>query len=418
MEKIKQFLITNKSAFILLIGVTIGGLIGFVFKEDAAVLEPFGTLFLNMIQAIVVPLIFLTISSSIGHIKTSGRVGKLLGTMLIVFVITAVIAASVGFIATRFKVINPEDTKVLVASLDDNEVVESEDINFLDKTVNLVSTDDFANLLSKNNIVALIVISVLTGIAIQRTKPKSNKFQEVLDSATEVVEKCIQFIMYYAPFGLGCYFAAFVGRFGAGIAVGYIRIFIISIIACAFEYFVIFSLYAVIGGGIVGLKEYWKHIIMPSLAALSTSSSAACIPLNIKASQDMGVSKEIANTTIPLGTNFHKEGTIITLSIQIAFIACLFGKSVSFFELIGLTILCNLMVVAVPLGAAVAASAFVLTTLGCPLSAYPLMLVAGQLFDVQETIVNVAGNNVSVMLVSRFVDGKDWNKGKKKTKES
>lgn len=418
MDKVRSFIMTNKSAFILLSGVTIGGLIGFVFKEDAVVLEPFGTLFMNMIQAIIVPLIFLTITASLGHIKSSERVGKLLGTMLIVFLITSVIAASVGCVASKFMIVNPEDTKAMVASLDDIEVVESEELNFLDKTVNLVSTDDFANLLSKNNIVALIVISLLTGIAIQKTKPKSDKFLEVLDSATVVVEKCIQFIMYYAPFGLGCYFAAFVGRFGAGISAGYIRAFIISLAACAFVYFAVYSIYAFIGGGIVGLKCYWKHIIVPSLTALSTTSSAACMPVNIKAALDIGVPKEIANTTISLGTNFHKEGTIINGAIQVAFIACLFGKSISFLEVMSLTLLGSLMVVAVPLGATVTVSIFQLTVLGCPLSAYPLLLVFGQLVDVQDTILNVAGNNVSAMLVSRFVDGKNWNKNEKKTGES
>ena len=141
----------------------------------------------------------------------------------------------------------------------------------------------------------------------------------------EVLQNFIKIIMYYAPIGLGCYFASFVGTFGSSVAVGFLKTFIIYTIACIFVYFLIYSIYAYLAGGKVGFKNYWSNIIPATVTALATCSSAASIPVNANCAKKIGVSNDIAETTIPLGTSFHKDGSIIGSVFKIMFLVYLFN---------------------------------------------------------------------------------------------
>ena len=161
---------------------------------------------------------------------------------------------------------------------------------------------------------------------------KGKQVKEFVQSANEVVANIVKIIMYYAPIGLGCYFAAFVGSFGASIAVGYLKTFVIyTIVAIAF-YFVMYTIYAWIAGGTKGIRAFWKNALPSTLTALATCSSAASIPVNIECSKKMGVPEDIAETTIPLGTSFHKDGSIIGSVFKIMFLVCLFGTNISGFD--------------------------------------------------------------------------------------
>ena len=159
-----------KSMFFLLVGIILGGVIGVIFKEKASVLAPFGNLFINMLLVIIVPLIFLTISTSIGNMKTPRRFGKIIVTTIIVFIVTSVISTLVGLMFTRVRLVDVKDSSKIIKSLSYGSNEKNESINFLDRTVNTISTNDFVNLLSKDNMIALIVFSSLVGFAILKCK--------------------------------------------------------------------------------------------------------------------------------------------------------------------------------------------------------------------------------------------------------
>ena len=95
--------------------------------------------------------------------------------------------------------------------------------------------------------------------------------------------------MYYAPIGLGCYFAALVGSFGANIALGYAKTFIIYLVVSVLYYFIMYTVYAFIAGKKKGVKIFWKNAIPPTVTALATCSSAASIPVNMEATSNMEV---------------------------------------------------------------------------------------------------------------------------------
>lgn len=322
------FLKTYKQTLILVAAIIIGAIVGVIWGEGAAVLSPLGDIFLNLMFVIIVPLIFLTISTSISKINTPKRVGKILGTIVLVFVITSLVSVLIGLFATYpFDLVTSEDGEKILAELGTEEAT-TEELSVLKRTVNALTVNDFSKILSKDNIIAIVVFAIIFGFAIRMAGEKAKATQDLLESLTEVIMKVITIIMYYAPIGLGCYFASFIGKFGTSIAIGYLKTFVIYTIACLICFFGVYTLYAFIAGGKEGVKRFWRYVLPATLTALATCSSAASIPVNLQTAKNIGVSDDIAETMIPLGTSFHKDGSIIGSVFKAMFLVCLFGTNV------------------------------------------------------------------------------------------
>lgn len=402
----KKIIKNYKQSIILIGSLIIGTIVGLIFKEKATVLEPLGTLFINMLLVVVVPLIFLSITTSIGKIDKPKRVGKILRSIIIAFVFTSLVSVVIGLTSLKIRLVDSGDANKITALLDESTDV-SDDASVLDKLVNSVSTNDFVNLLSKNNILALIVISILSGLAINKSGEKGKSFLKVLDSAYEVLQSLIKILMYYAPIGLGCYFASFTGTFGASVTQGFVKMLVIYTILVLFVYFVIYSLYAYMAAGKIGVKKYWANIIPASVTALSTCSSAASIPVNTECAKKIGVSEDIASPTITLGTSFHKDGSIIGSVFKIMFLVYLFDMPVSGIKVLGVSLLATILVTAVPIGGGTISEMLILKLMGFPVAALPILTIIATIIDAPATLLNVTGDCASSMLVSRMVDGKD-----------
>lgn len=421
----KKILSNYKSTIILLVAIIVGAIVGIVFQEKATILSPLGDLFLNLLLVIIVPLIFLTITTSIAKMKQPKRLGKIVISIIGVFLFTSIIAVLIGFASTYFvKLVNPEDGEQIKSALEettqhseDTEEAEEEELSIADRTVNLLTVNDFSKILSKDNIIALLVFSIMFGIATNMAGEKGKPVYDFLVSANEVVANIVKIIMYFAPIGLGCYFAALVGSFGASIAVGYLKTFIIyTIVAVAF-YFIMYTLYAFLAGGKDGIKAFWKNVVPSTITALATCSSAASIPVNIECSKKMGVPDDIAETTIPLGTSFHKDGSIIGSVFKIMFLVCLFGTSLAttsdVIGVLGVALIANLLVTAVPIGGGTISEMLIISMMGYPVAALPILTIIATIIDPPATMLNVVGDTVSSMMVARVVDGKDWLKKNK-----
>ena len=403
----KKFLKNYRGTLILLFSVILGAIIGIIFKEKCEVLKPFGDIFLNLLLVSIVPLIFLTISTSIGKMENPKRIGKILGTIIGVFIFTSLVACIVGFLVTKpINLVNVSDTEKIKSIFE--VVEETEKVNIMESTVNLLTVNDFSKLLSKGNIIALLVFSIIVGIAINMSKEKGEKFKEVLISANEVMQNIIKIIMYYAPIGLGCYFAYLIGTFGASIGAGFLKTFIIYIVVCVLFYFIFYTLYAFIAGGKKGVVVFWKNVLAPTVTSIATCSSAASIPVNTKAAKAMGVPDDIAETTIPMGTSFHKDGSIIGSVFKIMFLVCLFGGNVSTIKILGVALLANLLITGVPIGGGTISEMMILSLMGYPFEALPILTMIATIIDPPATCLNVVGDTVSSMMVSRIVEGRNW----------
>lgn len=410
----KNFVKNYKSTLILLGSIILGTIIGLIFKEKATVLSPFGDLFINLLLVIIVPLIFLTLTTSIGKMKQPKRIGKILTAVFGVFIVTSLISVFVGILSTKaFRLIDTQDTNAIKEILNTEVIAGDEEINYLDKTIKTISVSDFSLLLTRDNMIALIVFSILFGISINISKDKGKKLLEVLDSTNSVLQSFIKIIMYYAPIGLGCYFASLVGTFGGEIALGYGKTFIIYTIVAILFYLIVYTLYAFIAAGKNGVVAYWKNIIPATVTSIATCSSAASIPVNTECAKKIGVPNDIAETTIPLGTNFHKDGSIIGSVFKIMFLVYLFGSDVSLLTIVGVALLATLLVTAVPIGGGTISETLIITMLGFPISALGMLTIIATIIDPPATMLNVVGDSASSMLVARIVDGKNWLKRKK-----
>ena len=195
----KKFLSNYKSTIILLVAIIVGSIVGIVFKEKATILSPLGDLFLNLLLVIIVPLIFLNITTAISKMKQPKRLGKIIVSIIGVFIVTSIIAVLIGFASTYFvKLVDTEDGEQIKASL--TEAVEeetTEEMSIADRTVKLLTVNDFSKLLSKDNIIALLVFSIMVGIAINMSGEKGEPFRKILESANDVMGNIVRIIMYY-----------------------------------------------------------------------------------------------------------------------------------------------------------------------------------------------------------------------------
>lgn len=412
----KKLLSNYKSTIILLVSIIIGAIVGFIFKEKATVLSPLGDIFLNLLLVVITPLIFLTITTSISKMKSPKRLGKIVGATFLIFIITSIIAVLIGFASTYFiKLVKPEDGEKIKQSLQettDEETQENEEIGILKRTASLLTVNDFTKLLSKDNIIALLVFSIIFGLAINITGEKAKPVVDFLESANEIINNVVKLIMYYAPIGLGCYFAALVGSFGEMIVVGYLKTFVIYTIVSILYYLIIYSIYAFVAGGKKGINLYWKNVLPATATALGTCSSAASIPVNIECSKKIGVPEDVAETAIPLGTSFHKDGSIIGSVFKIMFLVCLFGMNIStgtgILGILAIALVSTLLVTAVPIGGGTISEMLIITMLGCPTAALPILTIIATIIDAPATMLNVVGDTASSMMISKIVDGKNW----------
>ena len=418
----KTFWKNYKMTILLLLGIVLGVILGFSLKGRALALKPFGQLFLNMLFVVIVPLIFLNVTTAISKMKSPKRLGKIMFSIVGVFLLTSVIAVLVGFAGSRVvKLVNTEEAEMIKTTISTSDEMVEEEMNLADRTVKLLTVDDFEKLLTKGNIIALLVFSIAVGISINMAGEKGEPFKNLLISANEVMANLIKLIMYYAPIGLCCYIASFIASFdeeiGKDLVNGFLTTFIVYCVIFIIYFFVVYTLFAFIGGGIKGVKRFWKNVWPSAVTAFGTCSSAACIPVNIQTCKNIGVSDDIAETTVPLGTSFHKDGSIISSVFKLMFLVYLFGVSLSttgdVLGALGISLLANLLVTAIPIGGGTISEMLIITMMGFPAGALPLLTVIATIIDAPATVLNVVGDDVSSMMVARIVDGKNWINGEK-----
>lgn len=396
----------------MIIFVIIGAIIGLIYKEKALIVKPFGDIFVNLLLVIIVPLIFFTITASISKMNQPKRLNKMIINIVITFLITSLVAVLFGFgTATLTSLINKEDTQNIISQFDTT-IKNDNELNILERTVKVLSTDQFVNLLTTDNIVALIVISILLGIAINKSGEKGKEVAKVMDYFSEVMYKLIEIIMYYAPIGLCCYFASLIGTIGTSIAIGFLKTFIIYTLSSIIFMVVIYSIYAYISAGKKGIKKFWKSILPPALTAIGTCSSAASVPVNIECAKNIGIPADIAETTISLGTSFHKDGSSIGSVFKIMFLVYLFQTPFNNFSMIiqilVTALIATLLVTAVPIGGGTISEMLILSLMGYPIKALPILTIIATIIDAPATLLNVVGDSSCAMLVTKMVDGNKW----------
>lgn len=400
-----SFLKNYGSSLRLVAGVLLGALIGFFLKERVVVLKPLGDIFLNLLFTIVVPLVFFSISSSVAAMAGAGRLTKIIGWMMLIFILTGVVASALMIVGVK---LYPPAEGVDIAL---SAAVPVERPALAQQLVRMFTVSDFFDLLSKKNMLALIIFSIFIGLAASSVKEKATAFREFLMAGNAVMTKMIGYVMLYAPIGLGAYFAYLVGVFGPELLGSYGRVVTLYYPLALLYFFVAFSLYVYLAGGKKGMKSFWANIMPPAVTALATGSSLATIPTNLEAARKINIPRDIREVVIPIGAAIHMEGSCLAAVVKIAFLFGLFHTPFAGVETvltaIGIAILCGTVISGIPSGGLLG-ELLIVTFYGFPVEALPIISMIGTLVDPPATMINATGDNVSSMLIARILGGKKW----------
>ena len=391
---------------LMLFAMVAGCVAGWFFPEFGHFIKPAGTVFINMMFCVVVPLVFASISNSVASVRSRKRAGKIMGTTVLTFVVTGAVAAVIMFIV--MKLVPP----VLEPWTDMATEAIGEHASLADMIVNFFTTDDFVGLLSRSAMLPLIVFSILFGFATNLVGGPDHVIGKFLDGLTEVMMAFVKIITYYAPIAFFALFADLVATYGSSVASAYGRAMVVYHPLCFIYIFTAFPLFAWFGGGKGAVKTMFKHIARPAVVSLGTCSSVATIPTNMEEAIETGIDKDIAGMVLPLGATMHMDGSCFSCVLKIAFVLGVFGEQLSWSRLpfiVLVAVLSSVGMSGVPGGGYI--GEYIICSIFFPTQmelAFPILVAIGNLVDPPATMINSAGDYVVTYIVSRFVEGKDW----------
>lgn len=409
MEGLNKKAITKNYLFlgIMLGAMILGCLVGWFSPGFAATLKPFGTVFINMMFCVVVPLVFASIAGSVANMQSPKRAGKILGITVIVFVITGAIAAVIMFVLMKlFPPVLQAWTELPSEEMGDY-------ASLSDMIVNFFTVSDFSGLLSRRAMLPLIVFSLLFGFAVNLNGGAESLVGKFLADLSNVMLKFVNIITYYAPVAFFAIFAGLVADYGPQLIAGsYGRAMAVYYPLCFIYLFTAFPLFASFGGGKGAVREMFRHLLRPAVVSLGTCSSVATIPTNLDAAAETGISKDVREMVIPLGATMHMDGSCFSCVLKIAFVWGVFGLPLTWdklFVIVLVAVLSSVGMSGVPGGGYI--GEYIICSIFFPNQmeiAFPILVAIGNLVDPPATMINSSGDYVVSYIVSRYVDGKDW----------
>lgn len=396
----KEVLKNYSGILLLLLGITIGSIIGIVAPQVVEYIKPLGDIFLNLLFVSVVPLVFFAVSNSIASLDQQSKFGKIIFTMALTFLFFILTAAIFTICAVYlFPVSGVSGSKEVI-----DEVASQE--SWGNRIVSFFTVGEFTQLFSRQNMLALLIFAFMTGFSARKAGERGQSFRMFIASGYEVMKELLLLIMKAAPIGLGAYFAYQVATLGPQLFGFYAKPLGLYYVAGVIYFLVFFSLYAFIAGGISGIRNFWKNAIYPTVTALSTCSSFATMPANLQAASNMRIPSQISNIVIPIGTTLHKNGSSMSSIIKIYVAFMIIGRD--FFDpmnlllALGITVFVSIVAGGIPNGGYIG-EMLMISVYKLPQEAIPAVMIIGTLVDPLATVLNAVGQLIASMFVNRFV---------------
>ena len=390
---------------ILVMGIIVGALLGVTLGEKATVFKPLGDIFLNLMFTIVVPMVYVSITAAVGNMVNMKRLGKILGNLVITFIITGMFAAALVLVVVN---IWPPAANTTI-QLANAEMQEAASVG--DLLVNSLTVNDFSGLMSRNNMLPIIVFAILSGVCVSACGGEESPAGRLLNNLNDIIFKMVDVIMKLAPIGLGAYFANLVGEFGPELIGDYGRAMVIYYPMCLVYMVTAFPAYTYFAGGMTAVKRMLKHILSPAVTAFATQSSVAAIPANMEACRKIGVPEDISNIVLPMGATMHMDGSVLSSIIKISFLFGIFGQpftGVGTYAMSVVVAILSAFVLSGAPGGGLVGEMLIVSLFGFPAEAFPLIATLGFLFDPAATCLNSSGDTIASMMITRMVEGRDW----------
>ncbi|MBX0315309.1 dicarboxylate/amino acid:cation symporter [Planococcus glaciei] len=381
------------------IGGLIGIVVGFILGENAKYLEPVGTLFINLLKMLIIPLVVTSVLAGVLKMKDAKSVGKIGGGFLLYLVMTSFIATSLGVIVAL--ILQPG--KGLQSLLDHGETVEAAEFSFVEHFLTWIPTNIFQSL-ANMEMLPIILFTVFIGLVMitlgENNVPTVTKF---VNESANIMLKLTSYVILLAPYGILALLANLVGTFGSDMLSAVIKFVIADYIALIL---VLLIAYPVILKVTTGLSpiQFYKNIYPSMLFAFTTSTSTATIPVSLQVTKNnLGISQKTSGFTIPFGATANMDGFAVAIGVISVFAANLYNIPITFtmilqFVLLGLVLSIGAAGVR---GAGIVMSIVLLEALGMPLLIIPILAAIWPVIDMGHTTLNIAGDLTGTTVVAK-----------------
>ena len=393
----------------ILVAMVAGGVVGVVMGEEAKIFVPLGTLFIQLIKMLVVPLVGISIISgaaSLGSSRSAGKIGVTsIAYILLTTVVSIVIAIVVGVVFKPGAGLSAEGVASIMASASSEQGAPA-DLSFWDTIIGMIPANPI-QAFAEGNILQIIVFGLFLGFGIAAiAEEKRAKVINGLNYLLEALIWCIGKVMLVAPLGVFGLMAEAMGTFGFDILLKVVNLLWVDLIAVVIMGLLIYPA-TVMFMSRVGIKEFFSAMLRPQIVAFSTASSMATLPVTMGACDKMGVSKEVAGFVVPLGATINMTGNAIYYTLVALFFAQFYGIELSIAQYVAISVTASLGSIGqagVP-GPTLMVVA-VLAAAGIPIEGLPLLYALDRLFDMIRTVLNITGDAACAVVTDRIANTK------------
>ena len=399
MQKNKKKLSLAMQIFIALVLAIIAGLLLQNYADFAeSYIKPFGTIFLNLVKFIVVPIVLFSIMSGIISMRDIKKVGSIGLKTILYYMCTTAFAITFGLIGGNlFKRLFP------VVATTDLTYEAAEKTSFMDTIVNIFPSN-FVSPMVEANMLQIIVMAILIGFAIILVgEEKNQRVVTACNDLNEVFMKCMEMILKLSPIGVFCLLCPVIAANGATI-IGSLAMVLLAAYICYIVHAVVVYSISVKAIGGVSPKTFFKEMLPAIMFAFSSASSVGTLPINMECVEKMGGSSEISSFVLPLGATINMDGTAIYQGVCAIFIASCYGLDLTLPQMLTIILtatLASIGTAGVP-GAGMVMLAMVLTSVGLPVDGIALVAGVDRIFDMGRTTVNITGDASCCVVVNNL----------------
>lgn len=388
----------------IIIGMLAGIAVGFIFLKIGGTfttdyLKPFGTIYINLLKFMVVPVVLFSIMSGVISLNDLKKVGSVGIKTFIYYICTTALAVVIGLVVVNcFKGFFPVLDSSVTSGLK-YEATEAPKV--MDVIVNIFP-DNLLKPMVDTNMLPVIVIAIFFGAGVLAAGEKGKMIANIVDSMNEVVMKVLMMIIKLTPIGVFCLMADVVAVNGAKVVGSLALIVGVAYIGYILHLVIVYSLSIKFLAGMSPIK-FFKGIAAAMLTAFTTTSSNATLPVNIECCNDMGAEPEISSFVLPLGATINMDGTAIYQAVATVFIACCYGVDLTIGQMAMVVVTATLASIGTAgvSGAGMIMLSMVLLQVGLPVEGIAIIAGVDKLFDMGRTTLNITGDATCAMWLSK-----------------
>ncbi len=381
----------------IVIGMVLGVIVGAIWGPGAEALKPIGTLFINAIKMLIVPLVFCSLIVGVTSLQDTAKMGRIGFQAIILYLLTTAAAISIGLLLAI--IFAPGEGLQMTV---EGGAIAKEAPPFVQTLLNVIPKNPI-NALASGNILQIIFFAICLGVSLVLVGEKAKPVIVVFESLAEAMYKLTSLVMKLAPLGVFGLMAWVAGKYGLQVLLPLATLIVLVYMGCIIQVLFVYSGVIKTLGGLNPIR-YLHGIINPAAVAFTTTSSSGTLPATIKAArEELGVSKPIASFVLPLGATINMDGTALYQGVCAIFIAQAFGVDLAmtdYLVIIMTSTLASVGTAGVP-GAGLIMLSLVLTTVGLPLEGLAIVAGIDRILDMARTSVNVCGDLMVSVLISK-----------------